>query len=375
MQLTPAWCTLAFRSRGFLGPDEAVTNIGLKPLGEGEGEFSELVLLNITGVQGACARLPRHLVAKFSPPTMSSLELSGVFSPEAHFYNDFTVASAGLVRPEAIYVGFLKRGRCQKPLYCFVMESACPPTTPTRSFKRVDGCDSLEHIMLSMKTLAKFHARWWNMDNKGAHGNSFIHPDCAGGALPVLPKTISHTAWLLGLKNGLKALPHCFSTRPPYAGAPQFGEQYALFIQAVRPIARRRRLAIVRELHRHPLTLTHGDAHLENIFFGEQYPGGCAFIDFGLTMFGQALSDVATILGGGLPIEMRREKEKALVEHYHQCLCDFGVEGCAHSPPLRALHAEHHASPSTAWCLSGTPLSCVASRSPPFCRYIRAVLA
>ena len=45
----------------------------------------------------------------------------------------------------------------------------------------------------------------------------------------------------------------------------------------------RRRHAVARELVRPPLTLCHGDCHLENIFFGEHFEGGCMFIDFGLT--------------------------------------------------------------------------------------------
>ena len=42
-------------------------------------------------------------------------------------------------------------------------------------------------------------------------------------------------------------------------------------------------------------------------------------------MFGQALSDVATVLGGGLPVELRRAHERSLVAQYHGCLTEFGV--------------------------------------------------
>jgi hypothetical protein len=78
-----------------------------------------------------------------------------VFGAEAHFYNDFTPEGSGLVHPEAVYVGFLKRGRCATPLYCIIMCSAMPPDQPTSCFKRVDGCASFEHMALTMKTLAK----------------------------------------------------------------------------------------------------------------------------------------------------------------------------------------------------------------------------
>ena len=42
--------------------------------------------------------------------------------------------------------------------------------------------------------------------------------------------------------------------------------------------------------------MLHQDTHLENIFFHESYPGGCAFIDFGNVGFGHALSDVTFFL-------------------------------------------------------------------------------
>ena len=319
LDLTPEWCTVAFRSRGFLTKDEAIKKVSMKPLGAGEGEFSELVLLNIEEVIGGPASsLPRHLVAKFSPPNMSAIEVPLVFGPEAHFYNDFTVAGGGLVRPITIYCGYLKKkGRCTAPSFCIIMESGCPPTKPTRSFKRVTGCDSLEHLHLAMRTLAKFHARWWGLDTNRTPPLDWVsHPDCGGGAFPRLPRSVSHTLFVMVFKHGIKALPHCFSDKAPYGGegVPKFGEQYALFLSKIRPVARRRRHSIVNMLFRHPLTLTHGDAHLENIFFGEQYPGGCAFIDFGLTAFGNALSDVATVIGGGMPVEARRAHEQTLVK-------------------------------------------------------------
>ena len=49
-----------------------------------------------------------YVCSKFSPPDMSEFELRSVFGTECHFYNDFSVAGGGLVRPEAVYVGFRK---------------------------------------------------------------------------------------------------------------------------------------------------------------------------------------------------------------------------------------------------------------------------
>ena len=87
---------------------------------------------------------------------------------------------------------------------------------------------------------------------------------------------------------------------PNRRGAPKFGAEYRELLHKLRPAIRRKRAAVARELVRPPLTLCHGDAHLENIFFAEHFEGGCMFIDFGLTGFGQALSDVAMVVGAGM---------------------------------------------------------------------------
>ena len=47
-------------------------------------------------------------------------------------------------------------------------------------------------------------------------------------------------------------------------------------------------------------------------------------------MFGQALSDVSTVLGGGMHVPARREFERQLVAQYHACLVEFGVTGYTH---------------------------------------------
>jgi hypothetical protein len=66
--------------------------------------------------------------------------------------------------------------------------------------------------------LAQFHARWWDTNNSKTPLSVFAHPDDGGGALPFTPKAVTHTVWVLLIKNGLKALPHCFADKPEYAG-------------------------------------------------------------------------------------------------------------------------------------------------------------
>ena len=59
------------------------------------------------------------------------------------------------------------------------------------------------------------------------------------------------------------------------------------------PQIRHRHKYILQELFRPPLTLTHGDAHIENLFFAPRFAGGVSFLDFGNMMFSQAMYDIA----------------------------------------------------------------------------------
>ena len=67
---------------------------------------------------------------------------------------------------------------------------------------------------------------------------------------------------------------------------------------------------ILQELFRPPLTLTHGDAHIENVFFHSRFSGGAMFIDFGNMMFSQGMYDVAFYMVNSMEVVDRRALEK-----------------------------------------------------------------
>ena len=217
--------------------------------------------------------------------------------------------------------------------YLFLITHASPPGKPATLFKRVNGCSSVPHLMLAMGALGRFHAKWWNSAApvEGASSATALswagRPLTAGGLLPTVPISVARAGWAVTIKAGLKALPRCFESMTRSGReVPPFGAEYASFVKAVRPIVRRKRAGLVNALFHPPLTLVHGDAHLENIFFGEQFEGGCTFIDFGLTMFGRALADVAMVVGQGIPVDVRREHERELVRHYYAALLHYGVK-------------------------------------------------
>ena len=58
-------------------------------------------------------------------------------------------------------------------------------------------------------------------------------------------------------------------------------------VATTKQLLKRRHRYLVRRLFTPPLTVCHGDVHLDNIFFSPDFPGGLKMIDFGNMFFGQ----------------------------------------------------------------------------------------
>jgi hypothetical protein len=86
-------------------------------------------------------------------------------------------------------------------------------------------------------------------------------------------------------------------------------------------------LAGVKAVQRHqatlPQTILHGDAHLGNTYL---VPGGApGLLDWQLSVRGFCMHDVSYLIVTGLPIEQRRQHERALLLRYREQLLSFGV--------------------------------------------------
>ena len=148
------------------------------------------------------------------------------------------------------------------PVFCMLLEQLPPPP-----LSRVSGCDDLSKLMMVMESLASLHARWWG-HNKEAPLEWVTHPARdAGGLL--------YNGFVLTTKVGLGCLKRTY------------GDVYAPVL-AWLPQIRRRHRYILDTLFAPPLTLCHGDVHLDNLFFHDDFPQGLKAIDFGNMIFSQA---------------------------------------------------------------------------------------
>ena len=88
---------------------------------------------------------------------------------------------------------------------------------------------------------------------------------------------------------------------PSSFGAPTLTLSLALAqvyapVLAWAPLLKRRHRYLVRRLFTPPLTVCHGDVHLDNIFFSPDFPGGLKMIDFGNMFFGQVAPSLSLSL-------------------------------------------------------------------------------
>jgi Ecdysteroid kinase-like family len=77
-----------------------------------------------------------------------------------------------------------------------------------------------------------------------------------------------------------------------------------------------------------PQGLVHGDFRLDNLLFGQAgSPRPLTVVDWQTVGWGDAMTDATYFVGGGLPVEERRQHERELLAEYHEALCRLGVRG------------------------------------------------
>ena len=309
-EITPEWLTPIYQSRGFLQMGGKVTSVQIKPLGDGLGVMGDLCLV-FAEFEGGNDTTPKGFVAKFCPQKLygfpkpvAETMAKGMFGTEAHWYNDFIEEEIGLPKPQAYFVGAkLKHRRPwrRSPVFCMLIE-----LMPKPIYSLAGGCDHLPHLMQLMDGLATFHALWWEAPKKPPIEYIPSPRDMCGIAVPAIGFVSS---------SSFSALASCF------------GDTYAPIL-SWRNQLRGKHKALVRMMFEAPLTLTHGDVHLDNIFFDESWAnkttgaGGFKLIDFGNMQFLQGMFDVASLVGTCIEPDARRAMEKSLIERYHAKLTE-----------------------------------------------------
>jgi len=306
-EVTAAWLTTALQYRKIIPADLAVTDIKTKPIGDGAGVMGVIAILFITYNKEAPKGVPTSMVSKFSPQgkaPLPSFVIRNIFKAEAHFYGDYSVQGGGIPRPEC-YIALYDKAR-RIPTFCMLLENMMPAV----SYDRVKSCTEMDKFRMAASAMARLHARWWN-HKKEPPLEWALHPAKDFGGLVL-------NAFVRTTKVGMAALGRVY------------GDVYAPIL-AWMPTILHRHKYILQELFKPPLTLCHGDAHIENVFYDKRFSGGAAFIDFGNMMFSQAMNDVAFFMVHSLDVQTRRSVEWDVVAYYYEMLKANGVDGEAYT--------------------------------------------
>ncbi len=286
--VTPAWLTAAMQAAGH---DVEVASVVATPLGVGVGMMSGLQSLALTYSKGTG---PALLVLKMpaeNDVNRAVADLYHLYERETLFYRDVAPKSSA-------YTPIVYRADIDGNNFVLLMEHLTGYTLGDQ----VKGC-TLEETQGGIAWLARHHASLWGRTE-----------DPAFAFLPEVSPSYSSEGLAQGCAFGWDPMTQLF------------GHVVPARIAALKD----RYLAVLPKLFdwmaTPPLTVVHGDFRMDNLFFGS-VPGQEPLIavDWQGSLRGRASQDIAYFLSGSVPVELRREHERALINQWHAGLVAGGV--------------------------------------------------
>jgi hypothetical protein len=275
----------------FLDP---VSNIRLKPLGDGIGQLSVLVLADLVLDSGK--KLQLIIKLQTDVPDMHDIGMRyGYYENEVNFYNFFS-DKVPLHTPDVFVAEFDREsGRV-----LLIMESFAGWHSPDQ----VSGA-SLQQITTATKSLAGLTATFWNAPIQKEH--PWIHS--------LTSEVFSNIANDYR-ESTEEALLRLGDSLPESAGANahKIGDKYD---------------ELVNRLSKGNQSLAHWDYRVENFFYGPE--NEFVVIDWQLMMVTNPATDLAYLLGTNIATELRRSAENELLGIYLEELARHGVTNYSRS--------------------------------------------
>jgi hypothetical protein len=154
-----------------------------------------------------------------------------------------------------------------------------------------------------LRTLARFHAAWWDDARLGVSIGTWV--DAAAYAERMQGFAVHFAAFTDRMGDRLSG-ERCDLYRRVFDAAPRlFAPRY--------------------HSHRN-VTLIHGDAHVWNVLVPtDGQSGDVRLFDWATWRIGVATADLANMMAMHWPAELRRRRERLLLDHYHAALLARGV--------------------------------------------------
>ena len=293
--LTADWLTDALRSGGVI-TKARVTSFEAPRIGEGAGFIGQLaqVALHYDLDEGGA---PASLIAKFPGASEGGRSIGNLFDfyhREIRFYEE--IADRVELRTPKRYYSAMNRDTAD---YILLIEDL----SPARVGDHLEGCTA-KAAELAVRSIAKFHATWWQSPDLDAIAEWMPTLDA-----PVqnLAEGAYQQAWQPFVDNfGAGLSPNMKS----------IGEQIG-----------QRVVKLQRSFADAPLTISHGDYRLDNLFFPPIAGGDdIAVADWQISTRGRGIFDISYLLCGGMEPELRRAHERELLHLYSDLLAENGVK-------------------------------------------------
>ena len=295
-EITAEWLTAALREGGVLR-DATVTTCEVRTIGEGSGFIGQLAQIRPTYAR-AELDAPASIIAKMPGASEGGRQIGNLFDfyhREIRFYEE--IAHEVELRTPKRYYSAANRDTQE---YILLIEDLSPACVGDQAV----GC-ALAEARMAVESIAKFHATWWESPRLAQIGEWMPMIDA-----PV--QQFAAGAYLQAWEPFLQ----------------MFG---GMLSPAVKETAERIGQNVVKiqsSFAAPPITISHGDYRVDNLFFGTA-EGGAPFAvaDWQISTRGRGAFDVSYLLCGGLETDLRRKHEQELVRLYHDTLVANGVTG------------------------------------------------
>lgn len=291
-ELIPDWLTTVLgrpgRSEGTAEPRARVAEVRATPVGVGVGLLGTLHRLDLTWSGGVG---PSSVVVKWPAAGESSRAVAALFDlyrTEVSFYRDLALTTGVAVA--------CHHSASDEDAHDFVLVLADQSGDTT--LDQLMGCPP-DRARTVVTALADLHARHW--DGAGLDASGWLRP-------------LDHRDLVHAFQTALRMTWPEVRTRfsDDVAPAIALGDR----LEALMPL-------VTTTLARPPVTLTHGDARLDNVFFGG--PDQVTLCDWQLTSRSRGPRDVAYFLTQSLTAADRAAYERPLFDHYLARLAALGV--------------------------------------------------
>lgn len=282
--------------------DDSVTGgakvkaIEKETIGEGAGFVGEITRLTLE-YRGKADAAPKSMIAKL--PTRDEAfrnlaQMINLYEREIRFYEQI-IGEVPMRTPKR----YFSHADGAKGDYVLLLEDLAPG----RVGDQLATC-SIDEAKTALRALAGLHAAFWNSPR------------------------LKEFSWMPGVDDpmliGLISMLYEQSW-PTFIE--RYGDQVPPEILPIGEKFGQSFTELAKELEDRPLTITHADYRLDNMFFDLADGSPIAIIDWQLAQRGPAMGDVAYFLAGNLTTESRREHQDDLVRVYYDALVECGIEG------------------------------------------------